>query len=385
MSIYDKLEQRYPIELLAEYICSNEVQIKPAAFQKVFHTISSNKFYQKKLLKLLIDNPSLLESENNISAKKNEEIEELQEWAQEEYMSFLNVQFDPDLVDVITYIIPQPPASSSSSSSSSVCVSDSCVKIKIREVPYKISGNNTTGFRTWEAALYLLFFLYGETSPISELVQKANIKHINDNAKAMFSKPLRVLELGSGTGICGLALYKFPVGLQIEEVTLSDGSQDIVENIIPHNYELNKEAREESRSVTKLSIKQILWGKDDFIPELKHSYDLIIGADVTYDARVIPLLVESIDYYLGFEKDSMCLISATIRNESTIKTFEDSFVTSWGESDDAGNESRVGNLKVEKISDTKTIDKKLLMRFQKEVWFKDMIAPISVYKITRTL
>ncbi|KAL6943151.1 hypothetical protein ACO0RG_002137 [Hanseniaspora osmophila] len=375
MSFYNKLEQRYPIELFAEYIRSNGVYIDCATFQKVFETISSNKCYQKKLLKLFIDSPFLLELEENASEEENENMAELQEWVQETYLSFLNVQFDPDLVDVITYIIPQM------SALSPFCASNSLVRIKIREIPYKISGNNTTGFRTWEAALYLLFFLYGENSPISALKQKNPDRiPLDDGVKPIFSKPLRVLELGSGTGICGLALFKFPMGLKIEEVTLSDGSQDIVENIIPRNYELNKELQGDDKLPKNLSIKQILWGKDDFLPKLKHSYDIIIGADVTYDARVIPLLVESIDYYLNFEKNSMCLISATIRNESTIKTFEDSFVSIASESD-----TRFGFLKVEKISDTKTIDKDLLKTFQQKVWFRDMIAPISVYKITRAL
>lgn len=204
------------------------------------------------------------------------------------------------------------------------------VLVKIRETPRIISGSGTTGLRTWEAALYLSLYLSNHL----ELVQNGN-----------------VLELGTGTGLVSLYLLKEPK-LKLQDLIITDGDSALIESL-SHNFKLN------DISIASVNCHSLWWGKD-VVPS---SIDTIIAADVTYDAEVIPSLVKCIQ--TGLEQGAkQALIAATIRNEDTIKVFEETIVQNGL---NFTIESRVR--KPSELDAT--------------VWFSQLTQEIRIYKITK--
>ncbi|WPK23404.1 hypothetical protein PUMCH_000643 [Australozyma saopauloensis] len=172
--------------------------------------------------------------------------------------------------------------------------------VKIVENPRIISGAGTTGLRTWEAALYLLNYLNNGTS------------NIDFNGK-------RVLELGAGTGLVSLALLKNRDVLDFRSLVATDGNAALMESF-GKALELN-----DLDSVGVYS-EQLVWGSStdlepdaaQFLPEA----DIVLGADVTYDYMVVPLLCETIRDFLE-RGTQLVLIAATVRNLETIRVWEE--------------------------------------------------------------
>ncbi|ODQ78779.1 hypothetical protein BABINDRAFT_162462 [Babjeviella inositovora NRRL Y-12698] len=164
--------------------------------------------------------------------------------------------------------------------------------IYMRESPKLISGNGTTGLRTWEAALYLSRYLLSHPS-------LANAKTI--------------LELGTGTGVVGLALSKFT---HAEKVILTDGDSNLLDNL-SFNLSLNKLALGPD-----LSTQRLWWGSEagDKVP----ANDLIVAADVTYDSSILESLLYTIrDSFSKHARSREALIAATIRNTHTMQCWDD--------------------------------------------------------------
>ena len=83
----------------------------------------------------------------------------------------------------------------------------------IKETPRLISGFNTTGSRTWEASVYL-----------------ASLLNSSENSIDFANKS--VLELGAGTGLLSLALYKYHHSFvkPIKEIIVTDGYTSLIDN-----------------------------------------------------------------------------------------------------------------------------------------------------------
>ncbi|CAI5756782.1 unnamed protein product [Candida verbasci] len=166
--------------------------------------------------------------------------------------------------------------------------------VLIKETPRLISGNNTTGLRTWEAALFLSNYL--------------NDKQI----RPYDLKDKRVLELGCGTGLISLSLaknYHNKIG-KLDRTIMTDGSSNVFDNM------------NESLSMNKLgnsliSCQQLIWGEENNVNDI----DLLLGADITYDSRILEPLCSTINQFFN-RGLSLCLIAATVRNEETLNNWE---------------------------------------------------------------
>jgi ribosomal protein L11 methylase PrmA len=120
-----------------------------------------------------------------------------------------------------------------------------------------ISGSNTTGFRTWEAALHLGSYLLTEEG--RSLVKDKNI-----------------LELGAGTGFLSLLCAKH---LGAKHTTSTDGDEGVVEALKENAFlnELHDESYFQS-SVFRWGRGIVgSWVEEDFA---SWPYDLVIGADI---------------------------------------------------------------------------------------------------------
>lgn len=331
-SLYEKLHQRYPIPRLLKYIADNDVRdIHTENFVSIYDEIRSrNPYYAKTLAKLLIDNIHLLDEECSDPSKirihpwvRDDGVIYFSEWLYEQYIDLLNVGMPtPTSKDVIRYSFKHKERS---------------ISVDIEETPYLICASGTTGFRTWEAALYLSQHLCKNSDEIMDELGKDQIT---------------VAELGAGTGIVSMTWAKLQHN-RLEKLYVTDGDSSLVENQMHRNAQLNNVGG------PKYCFQKLWWNSDD-VPD----NDLILAADVTYDSSVIPDLVLCIKSSLQ-AKTKFALITATVRNVDTIKVFEE--------------KCRSEGLQWTVVRNTETEDSS---KFTEECTFKDLIAPIRIYRVS---
>lgn len=174
--------------------------------------------------------------------------------------------------------------------------------IDILENRTLISAGGTTGLRTWEAALHMGQFLCANRSLI---------------------EGKRVLELGAGTGYLSIICAKC---LGADHVTASDGSEEVVDSL-PDNLVLNRvECKYDPAATGIVTPKLLKWGHALMGTEEAEwnggqKVDVVIGADVTYDSRVVPLLVATMRELIGLYPGVDIIVADAQRNPSTLAAF----------------------------------------------------------------
>ena len=133
-------------------------------------------------------------------------------------------------------------------------------QVTLLEAPSLLASSGTTGFRTWEAALFLGAYL---SSP--------NGNHLVAGK--------RVLELGTGTGFLSILVAKH---LGAHYVLATDGSQEVVSDV-KSNILLNDLEGRELIQTAILQWGHTLIGGVADCREDKRSYDVVLGADVVSD------------------------------------------------------------------------------------------------------
>lgn len=134
-------------------------------------------------------------------------------------------------------------------------------QVTLLEAPSLLAFSGTTGFRTWEAALFLGAYL---SSPDG--------KH--------FVTGQRVLELGAGTGFLSILVAKH---LGAHYVMATDGSQEVIGDL-KSNILLNELNSRELMQTAILQWGHTLIGGVADCRDQKGSYDLVLGADVVSDS-----------------------------------------------------------------------------------------------------
>lgn len=339
-----KIKQKFPVRLLPNEISSSKYEIKDTQEAEQLKDILSKKSkYNKRLIKIINENIM----NGNITINDETIYEDLSEWLTvEESEYFMNKEYANIVDDLVTYQVP-------------LGEKDKYAQIFIKEQRELLASHGTTGFRTWEAAM--VFFYY--------------VTSVNPDIIIDIVHSKKALELGCGTGFLGIFLSKI---LRNTQFCLTDGS-NLVVDLCKENIQLNNVDNK------TIDCKELLWGhQDDTKPE---KYDFIFGADITFDSRFIPLLVETIEDML--DDKGVCLISATIRNEDTIKTLYDSLDALNQQSKDTKTNSPKWNLeKIYEINNSFCDNEKDLSQrdqFVKKYWFEDLLADVHIYKIYKTL
>lgn len=244
----DQINLRKPIPTLVIPQLDSEQQLDFLQFLKSLY----NQYYAKLVVKkFMVD---------------NEVIEEFYEY----YTEIISSK--PVTDDILTYNIGRP--------------------IHIKENPNTISAHGTTGFRTWEASIFLGEYIQGKF------------------------KDKSILELGCGTGLVGLSVCND------NSVIFTDMDIGLL-NSLNETFKLNGLEQtvvldsSEYQSIKKgtTSICQLAFG--DWSTEV----DVILGSDITYSPEIHPDLIKCILQFLN--KGAVAYIGATIRNEDTIKDWEE--------------------------------------------------------------
>ena len=130
-------------------------------------------------------------------------------------------------------------------------------QVTLLEAPSLLASSGTTGFRTWEAALFLGAYL---SSPEG----------------AQFTSGKSILELGAGTGFLSIFCAK---KLSAQRVLATDGSQLVI-NDLKANLHLNGLEGSELIQTAILQWGHALIGGVADGRKDSRSYDVVLGADV---------------------------------------------------------------------------------------------------------
>lgn len=173
---------------------------------------------------------------------------------------------------------------------------------------------NTTGLRTWPAAVHLLDYLKNNKNSDNKNEIKWNRENWN-----------KIVELGSGTGLLGLGLIQsgfFSTGHYI----FTDSSQEALKQI-----ELSLFVNQiMTNDKMKVFIQKLNWQDHAFFDFSTSVSDLIIASDVIFDTTIIePFILTLKNMFKVYrEADSLkrypdCLICCCIRNNITINNFKE--------------------------------------------------------------
>ena len=136
------------------------------------------------------------------------------------------------------------------------CTASDGPRVTILEARNLLASSGTTGFRTWEAALFLGAYLSSEGN--------------------RFVKGRYVFELGTGTGFLSILCAKH---LGAQHVLATDGSQEVITDL-RSNLQLNQ-----LDGSAKIKTAVLQWGHAliNVVADCRaenRAYDIVLGADV---------------------------------------------------------------------------------------------------------
>lgn len=153
----------------------------------------------------------------------------------------------------VTYILPPSPCSGREIGQS----------ITLHESRNIISGQGTTGLRTWEAALALSEYLI--CTHLAQIYKNLSFAAAVEGSGQVLREFDRVLELGAGTGLVSIVAAR----LGATEVLTTDGDWNVCEALFK-NVGL-------SGVGDIVTVRKRLWGDE---VETNEKFDLVLGADV---------------------------------------------------------------------------------------------------------
>lgn len=165
----------------------------------------------------------------------------------------------------------------------------------------------STGHRTWGAATLFARLLATRSGGFFP-------SEFGESDHDSGSSTLRVLEVGSGTGLVGMAAARvlearLPHGPSTRaEVTLSDGGDEpeaVLANL-RHNVAVNFSSRIDASDTVRVGVRELDWrdfvGPADVAPSLprRHRYHIILGSDLAYERGQATLLHAAVAAHLEY-------------------------------------------------------------------------------------
>merc|ERR1711939_495463 len=208
------------------------------------------------------------------------------------------------------------------------------VRIHIKDT-HMGSDVHATGFRTWDSADYLARKVLAEPSSILP--------------QAKEGAPLRMLELGSGTGLAGIALLKacqayYPQDRGVQaHLTLTDYDDETLASL-KDNVTTNLPGHDEDTASVTYTVTKLAWEEPSSLVG-KGPFDLIVGSDVVYEPHHSALLYSVAEALLSKSPGSAMHLVLSLRPTHTrdIEDFERRFS---GHHQEAGMAGSVDEAKV---------------------------------------
>jgi len=168
-------------------------------------------------------------------------------------------------------------------------------------------SEGTTGYSLWDASVALLHELYANR---------------NGLRSAFLNK--RVLELGSGTGLGGLAVASLCQPLS--SIVLSD-IQPVHDSYTLPNLLLNAD----SLASCPISSEVLYW--NDLSAQVSERFDVVFGCDLVYDPDLSGILLDALStlIFAPNSRINFVVLFCTLRNPQTFEEFY-SKVLLWTES-----------------------------------------------------
>ncbi|KAE8320341.1 putative methyltransferase-domain-containing protein [Aspergillus transmontanensis] len=167
---------------------------------------------------------------------------------------------------------------------------------------------NSIARHIWDAAVASVIYLQQIAAGDSAITVSVLSKLLQPERNG----PLRVIELGSGCGIVGIALAQI---LPQCSILLTDLPE--VEEIVTQNIAVAKPI-----SSSNLEYRTLDWDEalpDDFCND---SIDLILVSDCTYNADSLPALVSVLDRLLQSSPNAIILVALKRRHDSETVFFD---------------------------------------------------------------
>lgn len=174
--------------------------------------------------------------------------------------------------------------------------------ISISECPQLLAAGSNVGLRTWDACLRLAYYLSTEGQAL-----------VKDRS---------IIELGAGTGMLSVLCANH---LGAKSVLATDGLPEIVTSL-EQNIALNPPVEAGLNTVHAAHFE---WSDIDTLRQSVEltrdrdwlEYDLILGADITYNPEHFGPLVIALVTLLDHNENATILIAGAVRNLNTYNAF----------------------------------------------------------------
>jgi len=147
------------------------------------------------------------------------------------------------------------------------------VHVQVTDIPLENQDYTTLGAQTW-----------GGAHVLAELIiQNPHRLGLHPEQASRPTGELKILELGAGTGLVSLAVYRYLVSQGLCATIYSTDFNPLILDNLAHNISINKPDTPGSRD-PKISCGLLDWSNPDTAnPDLFDSVDLVLGADVIYE------------------------------------------------------------------------------------------------------
>lgn len=162
--------------------------------------------------------------------------------------------------------------------------------VLIRQLP-----SQGLSFQLWPAATTLFTLLdrhrAGHPTPISSLLAAP--------------RRLRILELGSGTGLVGIAA----AALLGASVTVTD-----LPHVLP-NLQFNVDANAGilEGGGGEVAVAALPWGEREYMEGIGGEYDIIVGSDVVYHDHLYEPLIQTLRYFVVEKENKVVFVMAHLK------------------------------------------------------------------------
>jgi len=147
------------------------------------------------------------------------------------------------------------------------------VHAEVTDIPLENQDYTTLGAQTWGGAHVLAEIIIRDPYSFGLQPEQAS----------QSPRGLNILELGAGTGLVSLAVYRYLASRGLCATIYATDFNSLILNNLAQNISINKQAIPESTDL-RISFGSLDWSNPDTAgPDLVDSVDLVLGADVIYE------------------------------------------------------------------------------------------------------